>query len=82
MKVAWAELQNQDKFLMIIYKRKDEDDVTVTVKLACDKDIAAAECPTEYSQSFSESAYSVSQECQQSLVILITQEKNISIIFL
>ena len=63
---------------MIIYKRKHEDDVTVTVKLACDKDIAAAaECPTEYSQSFSESAYSVSQECQQSLVILITQEKNI-----
>ena len=77
MKVAWAELQNQDKFLMIICKRKHEDDVTVTVKLACDKDIAAAECPTEYSQSFSESAYSVSQECQQSLVILITQEKNI-----
>ena len=77
MKVAWAELQNQDKFLMIIYKRKHEADVTVTVKLACDKDIAAAECPTEYSQSFSESAYSVSQECQQSLVILITQEKNI-----
>ena len=77
MKVAWAELQNQDKFLMIIYKRKHEDDVTVTVKLACDKDIAAAECPTEYSQSFSESVYSVSQECQQSLLILITQEKNI-----
>ena len=65
------------QILMIIYKRKHEDDVTVTVKLACDKDIAAAECPTEYSQSFSESAYSVSQECQQSLVILITQEKNI-----
>ena len=40
----------------------------VTVKLACDKGIAAA----EYSQSFSESDYHAYQELQHPLVILIT----------
>ena len=50
MKVAWAELKNHNKF-SIIEKRKPEDGATVTVILACVRDIAAA----EYSQSFSES---------------------------
>ena len=40
----------------------------VTVTLACDKDIVAA----EYSESFSGYDQSASQELQQSLVILIT----------
>ena len=59
---------------MIIDKRKHEDGVMVTVKLTCDKDMAAA---AEYSQSFSESDQSAYQERQQSLVILITRAKNV-----
>ena len=50
MKVAWADLKNHNKF-SIIEKRKPEDDATVTVKLECVRDTAAAES----SQSFSES---------------------------
>ena len=56
-----------------IDKKKNKDGVTVTVKLACDKDIVAA--AAEYSKSFSESHQSVYQERQESLVILITKEK-------
>ena len=56
---------------MVIESKKHEDDVTAGVKLACDKDIGAA----EYSQSFSESDKSAYQERQHSLVILITQSK-------
>ena len=50
MKVVQPDLKNQNKF-SIIDNRRHKDGVTVTIKLACDKDIAAA----EYSQSFSES---------------------------
>ena len=51
MKVAWANLKNQNKYLLID-KKKQENGGKVTVKLACDKNrVAAAEC----SQSFSES---------------------------
>ena len=49
MKVAWADLKNQNKYLFID-KKKHEDGVTVTVKLECDKDRVAA----EYGESFSE----------------------------
>ena len=41
MKVAWADIRNQNKCLFID-KTKHKDGVTVTVKLACDKDIVAA----------------------------------------
>ena len=57
MKVAWADLKNHNKF-SIIEKRKPEDGAAVTVKLACFRDIAAA----EYSQSFSESDWSTYDE--------------------
>ena len=50
-----------------ICKKKHEGGVTVTVKLACDKDLVAA----EYSKSFPEYDQSAYQERQQSLVILI-----------
>ena len=53
-------------------EKKHEDGVTVTVKLARDKDIVAA---AEYSESFSESDQSAYQERQQPLVILITEAK-------
>ena len=43
---------------------------TVTVKLACDKSLVAAES----NQSFSETDCSAYQERQQSLVTLITKE--------
>ena len=66
----WPHLKNQNK-PSFIDKKKYEGGVTVTVKLACDKDIVAA----EYSESFSESDQSAYQERQQSLVILITQAK-------
>ena len=71
MKLAWADLKNQNKY-SFINKKKHEDGVTLTVKLGCDKDIVAA---AEYSESFSESDQSTYQELQQSLVILITQAK-------
>ena len=61
MKVAWADLKNQNKY-SFIDKKKHEDGVTVTVKLARDKDIVAA---AEYSESFSESDQSAYQERQQ-----------------
>ena len=41
MKVAWADLKNQNKY-SFIDKKKHNDGVTVTVKLACGKDIRAA----------------------------------------
>ena len=50
MKVAWADLKNQNNFLFTD-KKKHKDGVMITIKLACDKDIAVA----EYSQSISES---------------------------
>ena len=50
MKVVRPGLKNQSKF-SIIDNRRHEDGVTVTIKLACDNDIAAA----EYGQSVSES---------------------------
>ena len=71
MKVAWADLKNQNKY-SFIDKKKHKDGVMVTVKLACDKDMVAA---AEYSKSFSESDQPPYQEPQQSLVILITQVK-------
>ena len=45
MKVAWADLKYENKYLSV-HKKKHEDGVTVTVKLACDKDIVAT---AEYS---------------------------------
>ena len=60
-------MKYQNRFLFID-KKKQKDDDMVTVKLACDKGIAAA----EYSQSFSESDYHAYQELQHPLVILIT----------
>ena len=65
MKAAWVNLKNQNKY-SVIDKKKHKDGVTVTVKLACYKDIVAA---AEYSKSFSESDQSAYQELQQSLVI-------------
>ena len=59
-----------------IGKKKHEGCVTVTPKLASNKDIVAG----EYRESFSESDQSTYQEHQQSLVILITQEKIINYI--
>ena len=58
MKVAWTDLKNQNKHLFID-KKVHKDGVTVTVKLACDKDIVAS---AEYSESFSESDQSAYQE--------------------
>ena len=66
----WAHLKNQNK-PSFIDKKKYEGGVTVTVKLACDKDIVAS----EYCESFSEIDQSAYQECQLSLMILITQGK-------
>ena len=58
MKVAWADLKNQNKNLFKD-KKKRKDSVTVTVKSTCYKDIvAAAEC----NESFSESDQSAYQE--------------------
>ena len=50
MKAAWADLENRKKY-SCIDKKKQKDGVTITVKLACYKDIVAA---SEYSKSFSE----------------------------
>ena len=58
MKVAWADLKSQNKY-SLVDKKKHEDDVTVTVKLACDKDIVVA---VEYNESFSERDQSAYQE--------------------
>ena len=58
MKVAWTDLKNQNKH-SFIDKKIHKDGVTVTVKLACDKDIVAS---AEYSESFSESDQSAYQE--------------------
>ena len=71
MKVAWANLKNQNKYSFIDNK-KHEDGVTVTVKLACGKDIDTV-AAAEYSENFCESDQSACQERQQSLMILITQ---------
>ena len=62
----------KSKQTLFIPKKKHENGVTVTVKLACDKDIVAA---AEYSENFSEGEgdQSACQERPQSLVILITQ---------
>ena len=49
LKVAWAYLKNPNKYLFID-KKKYEDGATVTVNLACDKDIVGA---AEYNESFS-----------------------------
>ena len=51
LKVAWADLKNQNKYLFIDKKKQEIDDRATAVKLACDKNIVAA---AEYSQSFSE----------------------------
>ena len=51
MKVAWADLKNQNKY-SFIDKKEHEDGGAVTVNLACDKDIVVT---TEYNESFSES---------------------------
>ena len=71
MKVPWANLKNQNKY-SFIDKKKHEDGVTVTEKLAFDKDTEVA---AEYSESLFENDQSAYQERQQSLVILITQAK-------
>ena len=65
-------LVTMTEMTMFVDEKKHEDSVTVTVKFACDKDKVAA---AEYSESFSESDQSAYKERQQSLVILITQEK-------
>ena len=67
LKFAWADLKNQNKY-SFIDRKKHKDGVTVTVNLACDKDIVAA---AEYNESFSESDQSAYQEHQ----LLITQAK-------
>ena len=59
----WADLKNRNKY-SFIDKKKHKDGATITLNLACNKDIAAA---AEYNKSFSES--------DQPLVILITQAK-------
>ena len=69
MKAVWADLKNQNKY-SFINKKKHEDSVTVTVKLACDKVIVVA---AEYSKSFSESNQSTYQERQQSWFLLPKQ---------
>ena len=66
----------QVKYLLIDNK-KHEDGFKVIAKLACDKDTVAV---AEYNASFPECDHSTYQECQQSLVILITQANVISII--
>ena len=60
MKVAWASLKIKNKY-SFIDKKKLEDGVTVTVKLACDKDIVAA---AAYSECFSESDQSAYEQRQ------------------
>ena len=50
MKAAWAYLKNQSKYSLTVMK-KHKYGVAVTVKLACHKDIVAA----EWSKGFSES---------------------------
>ena len=62
---------------MLIDNKKHEDGFKVIAKLACDKDTVAV---AEYNASFPECDHSTYQECQQSLVILITQANVISII--
>ena len=57
--------ENQTK-CSFIDKKKHKDGVTVTVKLACVKDIVAA---AEYRKSFCESDQFAYQERQQSLMI-------------
>ena len=69
MKAVWADLKNQNKY-SFINKKKHEDSVTVTVKLAYDKVIVVA---AEYSKSFSESNQSTYQERQQSWFLLPKQ---------
>ena len=49
MKIAWANLKNQNKYLLI-GKKKYKDGATVAVNLAFTKDIVAA---AEYNESFS-----------------------------
>ena len=49
----------KSKQTLFIPKKKHENGVTVTVKLACDKDIVAA---AEYSENFSEGDQSAYQE--------------------
>ena len=58
MKVDWADLKNGNKH-SLKDKKKHKDSVTVTVKLACDKDIVAA---AEYSEILSEIKKSAYQE--------------------
>ena len=58
MKVAWADLKNQNKHLFID-KKKQKDGFTVTVKLLFDKDIVAV---AEYNKSCSESDHSTYQQ--------------------
>ena len=62
MKVTWGDLKNQNIY-SFIDKKNHKDGVTVTVNLACGKDIVAA---AEYSEIFCERDQSVYQERQQS----------------
>ena len=68
-----SQLEKSKQFFVHFHSSNTKNRITVTIKLVCDKDIAAA----EYSQSISESDLSAYQERRQSLVILITQAKNI-----
>ena len=67
--MRWPEKSKQT--FWFIDKKKHEVGVTVTIKLACDRDIVAA----EYSESFSEYDQSAYQELQQSLLLLTTRAK-------
>ena len=67
--MSWPEKSKQT--FWFVDKKKHKSGITVTVKMACDKDIVAG----EYNESFSEYDQSAYQECQQSLVILIPPMK-------
>ena len=69
-----SQLEKSKQFFVHFHSSNTKNRITVTIKLVCDKDIAAA---AEYSQSISESDLSAYQERRQSLAILITQAKNI-----
>ena len=57
---------------IFVHRQGKTQRFTVTVKLACGKEIVAA---AEYSKSFCENDQCAYQERQQSLMILITQSK-------
>ena len=57
---------------IFVHRQGKTQRFTVTVKLACGKEIVAA---AEYSKSFGENDQCAYQERQQSLMILIIQSK-------